>query len=947
VAVRSAPLLASPLLQPSPSQGGGSLRPAKVSAYESDGRGGGGEVFFDADGDTGRIDFFSMSDRYRFGPFALDAAEHSLSALGKPVTLAGRAFETLLYLVRHPGRLVTREELIGAVWGDTIVEEGNLHWTISVVRRALAQESAETFIETARGLGYRFVAPVEVASSSAPPPPPRTPATQTPATQTPEIQGPEPARSRSLSSSRYWLATGLAALLILAVAWSVAGRRHDRAANGTASLAVVGFRNLTPRGAEGWVGTALTEMLAADLGAGGPFRLVPSDDVAGMRRDLGLQLDGPLGRAELSQIHRHLGSDWVIVGSYLLLPGQDPPLRVDALLRDTATGETRAAVSRRGREEDLFRLSDSLAGDLRRALGETAAGTAGGAAEVRGAMPATPAAQRLYAEGLERLQRMEAQPAAERLEAAVKADPGFPGAWLALARASVLLGSGRRAQEAALQAVELTNGLPERQRLAAEATSLAIAGRRTEAVDRMRRLYELSGRSFEDGLALGDLQIRVGQPREALATFAALRREHPAAADDARLSLLAADAFNWLDDYPSEVASAERAVAASRRQGMVQIEVRALHLLAVARLRAGTAAECGHALEESTLARRKAEASGDSFLLSGVLLDLGTVLADCEKPAAADQVREETLVLFRRIGAFGKTPTLLYNLGDSRLDQGDLLAADQLMHEALETCQAYSFLCRERFLHPLGVNRMHRGELAEARRMIEEGIERNLKLGNRSRVAEARSFLPDLAAWSGDLAQAVVLQRQVLAQRQELRAPRGLVWAHSDLATWLAEAGRGAEALPEARQAVAMAAAQGVTTLSACSRASLAFADLAAGDLAAADRESAQALTLLRPPRYPFCSYIVWRVRAQILLAVGKLDAAGALIDEGLDLARRNGFVTYELVGRLLRAELEQKRGQSAEARRIAEDLAAEARAKGFGLIAQRCAALAGRKAGT
>ena len=41
-----------------------------------------------------------MSDRYRFGPFDLNAAEHDLRAQGKPVALTRRAFDTLLYLVR-------------------------------------------------------------------------------------------------------------------------------------------------------------------------------------------------------------------------------------------------------------------------------------------------------------------------------------------------------------------------------------------------------------------------------------------------------------------------------------------------------------------------------------------------------------------------------------------------------------------------------------------------------------------------------------------------------------------------------------------------------------------------------------------------------------------------------------------------------------------------------
>ena len=75
----------------------------------------------------------------------------------------------MLYLVRHPGRLVTRDELIAAVWGETIVEEGNLHWTISAVRKALAQESGETWIETVRGLGYRFLGTVETVGEDAVP----------------------------------------------------------------------------------------------------------------------------------------------------------------------------------------------------------------------------------------------------------------------------------------------------------------------------------------------------------------------------------------------------------------------------------------------------------------------------------------------------------------------------------------------------------------------------------------------------------------------------------------------------------------------------------------------------------------------------------------------------------------------------------------------------------
>jgi len=487
----------------------------------------------------------------------------------------------------------------------------------------------------------------------------------------------------------------------------------------------------------------------------------------------------------------------------------------------------------------------------------------------------------------------------------------------------------------------------QRQRLAAEAACLRTTRRLPEAVERLRRLYELSRHELEDGLTLCETQIRAGQRREALTTLAELRKEHPADREDARLAILEVEAFHAQEDYRNELAAAERAIPAARRQGMTQAEVRLLGRLALARVRAGSLATCPQALGELELARHRAEGTRDRFLLASVLQNLAVAFSTCEDPGRSEQINRQLIELYREIGAQGKLPPVLYNLGDDRLDAGDLLAADSLMREALETCvDHHSILCRERFLHPIGVNRLHRGELAEARRMIEEGMQRNLALGNRNRAAEARSFLPDLAFWSGDPARAVELQREVLKLREEIGIDRNIANAHSDLATWLAEAGRGAEAMAQARQAIALASGPGGTSPDACLLSSLASAELASGDLAAAGRDSARALALLPPPKNPFCSFPVWQVRTQVLLARGQLDAAEAAIGQGLELARRGGFVTYELQGRLFQAELALTRGRASSARHLATELAAEARAKGFGIIAQRCGRLISRAKG-
>ncbi len=85
-----------------------------------------------------------MSNLYRFGQFVLDPARRTLSRADSPVSLTPKAFDVLLFLAQNPNRLVTKEELLQAVWGDTFVEEGNLTQYISHLRKALGDNSEDT-----------------------------------------------------------------------------------------------------------------------------------------------------------------------------------------------------------------------------------------------------------------------------------------------------------------------------------------------------------------------------------------------------------------------------------------------------------------------------------------------------------------------------------------------------------------------------------------------------------------------------------------------------------------------------------------------------------------------------------------------------------------------------------------------------------------------------------
>ena len=101
------------------------------------------------------------SQIYEFADFRLDVSERRLLRSGTTLPLTEKVFETLCVLVRRGGNLVTKDELIEQVWPNAIVEENNLDKSISRLRKLLGEEKGtREFIETVRGHGYRFVAPV-------------------------------------------------------------------------------------------------------------------------------------------------------------------------------------------------------------------------------------------------------------------------------------------------------------------------------------------------------------------------------------------------------------------------------------------------------------------------------------------------------------------------------------------------------------------------------------------------------------------------------------------------------------------------------------------------------------------------------------------------------------------------------------------------------------------
>ncbi|HET7203120.1 MAG TPA: winged helix-turn-helix domain-containing protein [Steroidobacteraceae bacterium] len=185
---------------------------------------------------------------YRFGDYTLDLRRGSLLKGQVEVRLRPKSFAVLQALVERHGELVTKEELLGAVWGKTVVTEGAITQCLIDVRRALGDEAQEV-VRTVPRRGYVFALPVIEAGDE--------PAADAGQAAPASPAGPELKPTRRIAALA---GATLLVTLVAAIGWNIAAR--DEAAGGVGparagdavdarpSIAVLPFANLTadPRG---------------------------------------------------------------------------------------------------------------------------------------------------------------------------------------------------------------------------------------------------------------------------------------------------------------------------------------------------------------------------------------------------------------------------------------------------------------------------------------------------------------------------------------------------------------------------------------------------------------------------------------------------------------------------------------------------------------------------
>ena len=429
------------------------------------------------------------SNLYAFAEFRLDVQNRVLRRREETVALTPKAFEVLLLLVQHSGEIISKDQLMQAVWPDSFVEESNLTQTVFMLRKALGETADKRYILTAQGRGYKFVpevrevsgnghvgmrvnalkalpselSPEHVGAGALTCPAERGSALWTGAsgaTQAPVVRSPH------RSTRKPWLLAALT-LLIVAMAPSVylrwSGMQDPRSTpGGRLMLAVLPFRNLTGDATQEYFSDGLTEEMITQLGNLDPPRLGVIARTSVMHYK-----NSP---EKLDQVGRELGVQYVLEGS---VRRDANNVRITAQLIQMKD-QSHVWARQYDRElKGLLNLQGEIAQEIADEIQLTLGEHKSAVAAQSGVSPKNYEAYDLYLKGQYFFNKRTAtglNEAIQYFQQAAAKDPSYARAYAGLADCYALMGgyTGRppaefiaKARAAALRALQLDDGLPE------------------------------------------------------------------------------------------------------------------------------------------------------------------------------------------------------------------------------------------------------------------------------------------------------------------------------------------------------------------------------------------------------------------------------------------------------------------------------------------------------
>ncbi|MEO5859595.1 MAG: winged helix-turn-helix domain-containing protein [Pyrinomonadaceae bacterium] len=376
---------------------------------------------------TESVDKRNENDIFEFGEFRLDPANRELLHRDEPVVLTAKVFDTLLYLVTHRGRLLSKDELMSEIWPGMFVEENNLNKNISRLRQILGERPGDyKFIKTVAGKGYKFVAAVTVVGIENPTDlalrigesvKETLPNPGIDSKDDRDFPPPVPIRRRAA----VWGAAGVIFLVFASVGIYLFSSRGSTSSQRVTKLAILPFKPLVPENRDEALELGIAETLIARLGGSGDVQVRPLGSV---RKFGGVDQDAQAA----GQV---LAVDAVLDGS---IQRSGDGVRVIVRLLDVATGTSTWNGTYDERFTNIFAVQDKIAGRVADSL-KIRLNESGGTVYGR---TANSEAYQLYLQGRYLSQKItlpEVRRGIEYFQQAIDADPTYALAYAGMADA--------------------------------------------------------------------------------------------------------------------------------------------------------------------------------------------------------------------------------------------------------------------------------------------------------------------------------------------------------------------------------------------------------------------------------------------------------------------------------------------------------------------------------
>ena len=442
-----------------------------------------------------------MATIYQFGKFVLNVQEQLLTADGQPVHLPTKEFETLQMLVENNGKILSKDEMMSAIWKDTFVEESNLAQYISRLRKVLDTDGNQ-YIKTISKRGYRFSADVKISD-------------------------------RDVVVERH---------LTLKV-----GGTEPRQLSEINSVAVLPFQPLGPAAEDDeFLGLGIADALITQLTRTGKIITRPTASVLKFRT----AEQDPVAIAEL------LNVDAILQGNFQK-SGQR--LRLTAQLLDSESGKTLWAESFNTEIDDIFDVQDRIAERIVNAFSDSYSSET--RAQLTKRYTEEGAAYEEYLKGRFNFSKRTGEgltKALRHFEKAIEIDPSYALAYAGMAETYQLMplsdemeprAAFPKAKVAALRALELDDTIPEAH-VALGVILMDFDWNWRGAELSFQKAIQLNPNDAAAHRVYGTLLLRLGRIADAI--LALKRAQHLDPLSPA-INTWMAEAFAYLDEYDAAI----------------------------------------------------------------------------------------------------------------------------------------------------------------------------------------------------------------------------------------------------------------------------------------------------------------------------------------------------------------------------------------------------------